>query len=58
MEPLTHTDVFYSAFCFRSQRNGYALMVVVDGFADSAEAEAHLEMMMPLLGMETTGTVH
>jgi hypothetical protein len=58
MEPLTHTDVFYSAFCFRSQRDGYALMIVVDGFADSAEAEAHLTTLMPLLGMETSGTVH
>tara|TARA_Y100000310_G_scaffold234892_1_gene237914 strand:+ start:487 stop:588 length:102 start_codon:yes stop_codon:yes gene_type:complete len=33
-------------------------MVVVDGFADSAEAEAHLTTLMPLLGMETSGTVH
>ncbi|MEC8949265.1 MAG: hypothetical protein VX837_04620 [Candidatus Thermoplasmatota archaeon] len=58
MEPLTLTDVTYSAFTFRSQRNGYAFMVVVDGFADAEDARAHLESFMPLLTMEASDTLH
>ena len=58
MEPLTHTDVVYSAFTFRSQRDSYALMVVVDGFSDADEAQSHLQALMPLMTMEASTTVH
>ena len=58
MEPLTMPHITYSAFTFRSQRNGYAFMVVVDGFANAEEAQAHLEAFMPLLTMETSATLH
>jgi len=58
MEPLTHTDVVYSAFTFRSQQDSYALMVVVDGFEDAEQAQSHLQAFMPLLTMEASTTVH
>ena len=58
MEPVTHTDVVYSAYTFRTQPDSFALMVVVDGFPDPEEAQSHLEALMPLLMMDASGTVH
>ena len=39
MEPLSLSDVFYTAYTFRSARDTYALMLVVDGFTESSEAK-------------------
>ena len=58
MEPLSLSDVFYTAYTFRSARDTYALMLVVDGFTESSEAKEYLDRLVPLLMAEPSSTVH
>ena len=58
MEPLPDTDVFYSAYTFRSSRNTYALMLVVDGFSDPDDAGGYLDTLVPLMLAQPSSTVH
>ena len=58
MEPLSLTDIFYTAYTFRSARNTYALMVVVDGFPDPEEAQEYLDALVPIMTAEPSSTVH